>query len=102
MREKFNFKNVNMRKIMYAVISLVAALLLWMYVTNVQGDLTTQTFTGIKVVFEGENSLRESKNLIVTDIGSTSVRATIEGTYYALSRLEAADITAVASRRESA
>lgn len=95
MREKFNFKNVNMRKIMYAVISLVAALLLWMYVTNVQGDLTTQTFTGIKVVFEGENSLRESKNLIVTDIGATSVRATIEGTYYALSRLEAADITAV-------
>ena len=86
---------MNMRKVLYAVISLVAALLLWMYVTNVEGDLTTQTYTGIKVVFEGENSLRESKNLIVTNVGSTSVRATIQGSYYALSRLDAADITAV-------
>ncbi|MBR4953293.1 MAG: hypothetical protein IKZ30_02125 [Oscillospiraceae bacterium] len=95
MQNKFDFKNVNVRKVVYGVVSVVLALILWMYVTNVQGDLTTETFTGIKVVFEGENALRESKNLIVSNIGTTSVRATIEGTYYALSRLNAADITAV-------
>ena len=42
MQNKFDFKNVNVRKVVYGVVSVVLALILWMYVTNVQGDLTTE------------------------------------------------------------
>ena len=46
-------------KLFWIVFSLVASLLLWMYVTNIEGDEGTTTYYGIDVVFSGEENRKK-------------------------------------------
>ena len=90
-----NYKNNTSRKILKIIVSVICALLLWVYVTDTQGEDITVPFPGVKVVFEGENTMRESRGLIVSDAETTSVKVTLTGNRRTLSSLNAADLSVV-------
>lgn len=93
-KEKKNSRNTA-RKLPKIIFSVVCALLIWVYVTDTQGEDIDKTFQGVKVVFEGETTMRESRGLIVSDIENNSLRVTLTGNRRTVSALNAADLTAV-------
>lgn len=96
MNEK-EVKNKSSRtsKTLKIVFSVICAVLLWVYVTDTQGEDITVPFTGVKVVFEGENTMRESRGLIVSDAEINSAKVTVTGNRRTVSALNAADLSVV-------
>lgn len=92
MKNKPMIKNDAARAILLMVFSLLCAILLWIYVTDTQGDGTDRPFNGVKVVFEGESTMRESRGLIVSDVSTTSGRVTLHGSRRTLSSLKSTDL----------
>jgi len=88
-------KNFDYYRILIAVFALVCALFLWVYVTDLQGEPYEATFSGVKVVFEGEATLRETRGYVITDVSNTTVSVKIEGDRRVVLSLDAADLTAV-------
>lgn len=96
MNEKKSQSNDStLRIVLRIVFSLICSLLIWVYVTESVSTDIERPFPGVKVVFEGENAMRDSKGLIVSDTGDTSVKVTLSGTRRAVSSLDSADLTAV-------
>ena len=50
-----------------------------MYVTSVETDESKTTFRGVKVELVGEDILRDSKNLVVTDMDTSTVTVEVVG-----------------------
>ena len=82
-------------KMFWVLFSVLASILLWVYVTSVEGEEGTTTYYGIDVQFSGEDTLRASKGFIITDVSSTSVNVTLKGSRSVLAGLSADDLTAV-------
>lgn len=95
MASKFKFDKTTLQKVVMIVLSLICALLFWVYVTETEGEVYSDTFSGVKVVFEGETNMRDTKGLIINSIDSTSVRVKITGDRRIVANLDAADLTAV-------
>lgn len=76
------------------VLSVLCALLLWVYVTETRGEDITKTYPGVQVVFEGESSIRESRELIITESSHSSVSVTLTGNRRTLMNLVSSDMTA--------
>lgn len=81
-------------KIFWAVISLLASVLLWVYVTTTQGDVSEQTYEGVSVVFNGEDTLRETEGLVISNVSSETVNVRIRATRRELSKLTSSNISA--------
>lgn len=60
-------------KILYFVLSLLIAIVLWLYVDNEQGNSTTQTFSGIPIEFIGAEDTLPNRNLMLTGGGEATV-----------------------------
>lgn len=88
-------KQSTLQTVMYLVFSLVCALLIWVYVTESTGIETDRPFPGVSVVYEGENSMRESRGLIISERGATSARVTLSGNRRTISALDQADLRVV-------
>jgi len=95
MAEKFKTKDFNGRKFALVLLALLLSVIFWVYVTNQEGQEDDFTYTGVKVVLEGEANMRDSKGLIITSLDTTSMRVTVTGSPRVLAKLSAADITAV-------
>lgn len=80
-------------KVLWAAVSLLCALLLWVYVTDTEGDTYTDNFNNVQVVFVGEQTLKEQRGLIITDVENTSVNLTLRGDRRTISKLDASDLT---------
>ena len=76
------------------VISLLASLAIWVYITSVDSDEYKQTFRGVRVELVGEETLRESKGLVVTDLDTNSVTVDLVGPRRVIASLDADDIVA--------
>jgi len=72
-------KTITDSKLFWFIVSLLAALILWLYVTNTEGIPTEKTFHGVKVEFLGEDELHESSGLIVTGQDCSTVDLTLSG-----------------------
>lgn len=81
-------------RIFWAIISLLASILLWVYVTTTQGDVIEQTFEGVSVVFNGEDTLRENEGLVIANVSSNTVNVRIRATRRELSKLTSSNIVA--------
>ena len=79
----------------WMVLSLLAAILLWLYVTTTEGVEREITLSGVKIEFTGADALRESSGLIVTEQDRTSVNLTLRAPRRVLSKLSANNVTAV-------
>ena len=95
MDNKTNERNVTMRTVTLVIISLLASLLLWTYVTSTEKDDYTRQFNYIPVTFDGETTMREARSLVLTERGVNSVRISITGDRRTVSRLNEDDLKAV-------
>lgn len=79
----------------WAIVSILAALLLWTYVTSTEGVEMKTSLSGIKVEFLGAESMREANGLIVTEQDNTKLNVTLSGARRVLTKLNSSNVTAV-------
>ena len=95
MTEKFKNTNFNGQKLAWMILAIFLSIIFWVYVTNQDDQVQDFTYSGVKVVLDGETAMRDSRGLIITDIDTNSMRVTVTGSPRVLAKLSAADITAV-------
>lgn len=71
--------NEKANKALYMALSLVAAILFWLYVDNVQGNTVDQPFYSIPVEFIGQTDTLPSRNLMMVAGGDATVNIVISG-----------------------
>ena len=79
----------------WMVFSLVAAIMLWLYVTTTEGVEREMTLSGVKIEFTGAEAMRQSNGLVVTEQDRNTVNLTVRGTRRVLSKLSASNVSAV-------
>ena len=77
-------KNNTLRKLLdsqllWAIIALIVALAMWVYVTNQNADEFKRTFRAVRVEFVGEDILRQSRNMVITDPDYSTVTIEVVG-----------------------
>ena len=72
-------KKIYNSKAFWMIVSLLASLAIWVYVTSVETDEAKTTFRGVKVELVGEDILKDSKNLVVTDMDTSTVTVEVVG-----------------------
>ncbi len=77
------------------VVSFILAFLMWIYVTSTVTDEVTRTFTGVRLELSGENTLRDSKGLVITDVSTGNVNVSISGPRRVVASLNSGDLTAM-------
>ncbi len=81
-------------KIFWAVVSLLAALFIWVYVTGTQEEPIEKSFSNVEVVFIGEDTLQASRGYVINNISAETVSVKISGTRRNIGSLSAADVKA--------
>ena len=66
-------------KLFWVIIALLASLSLWVYVIGQDAEVYKQTFRGVKVELVGEDILLNSRNMVVTDLSTSTVTVEITG-----------------------
>ena len=94
MAKKTAINKITSSKLFWIIISVLASLFLWMYVTTTEGTEREKQFSGIQVEFIGEDVMRDSRGLIITNVENNSVSVTLSGNRRTLSNLDATSITA--------
>ena len=95
MKKKIIPSKIWSSKVFWAIVSLIASLMLWVYVTDTEGDTHTDTFNNIPVRFTGEQSLKEQRGLIITDVENTSVTLTLRGDRRTISQLDPSEMAVI-------
>lgn len=94
MAKKTVINKLGNSRILWIIVSVLVALLFWVYVTMNEGDDYRDTFD-IQVVFTGEDAMREAQGLIVTEKTRNTVSVTLKGSRREISKLKDSDIQAV-------
>ena len=66
-------------KAFWLIISLIVSMIIWVYVSSVETQEFKQTFRGVEVRLAGETLLRDSKNLVITDMDTSTVNIEVVG-----------------------
>jgi len=82
-------------KVLWVVVSLLASILLWVYVTTSEGDVIERTYEGVQVVFKGQETLLDKEGLVISNISSRTVSVRIRTTRREISKLSSSNIVAV-------
>ena len=94
MKKTSRMRSLYNNKIFWMVISLLASLAIWVYITSVDSDEYKQSFRGVRVQLVGEDVLRQSKGLVITDLDTNSVTVELVGPRRIIASLDSADIVA--------
>ena len=78
----------------WMIVSLLASLAIWVYVTSMQSTEFSQTFYGVEVELVGESTLRETKNMVITDLDTSTVTVRITGPRRIVAGLDPSDLKA--------
>ncbi|MEG0940285.1 MAG: CdaR family protein [Oscillospiraceae bacterium] len=81
-------------KIFLAAISLLASVLLWVYVTTTEGDVISETYDNIPVEFKGADTLRDKEGFIISNASANTVSITLKGTRRNIAKLSASELKA--------
>lgn len=76
---KANLSKLYNSKAFWAIISLICSIIIWVYVASVETEEFKQTFRGVHVQLVGETLLRNSKNLVITDMDTSTVTVEVVG-----------------------
>ncbi len=82
-------------RLFWAALSLLAAFLLWVYYTTNFATTTTVPFYDVEVVYSGEEAIRDSQNLVISQEDTETVDVTLTGSRRELAKLTSADLKAV-------
>lgn len=94
MSKKTILSKIGNSRVLWIIVSVAIAFLLWVYVTINEGEYT-ETFDGVQVVYSGEEAMREAQGLIVTELSRSNVSVTLKGSRREISKLRSSDIQAV-------
>jgi len=94
MKKTSKVKKIYDSKAFWVIVSLLVSLTFWVYVTSVESDVFKQTFRGVPVDIVNEDILRNSKNLVVTDLDTNTVTLEVIGPRRIVGALDATDIVA--------
>ena len=78
----------------WTVVSLLASFAIWIYVTSADNSDFRQTFRNVRVELVGEDTLRASRNLVVTDLDVGSVTVVISGPRRIVNPMDSDDLIA--------
>ena len=78
----------------WLIVSLLASVMIWVYVTGMESDVYSSTFRGVRVELVGEDTLRAKKNMVVTDLDTSTVTVVVSGPRRVVSSLSASDLVA--------
>ncbi len=81
-------------RIFWMVIALLASVTIWIYVTSAETEDFKTTFRNVRIEVVGEDALRNARNLIITDLNTSSVTVEITGPRRVVAPLEAEDLVA--------
>ncbi len=81
-------------KIFWIIVSLLTSLAMWVYVTSMQQNEFSKTFYGVEVELVGEDSLRNNKNMVITDLDTSTVTVKISGPRGIVASLSTSDLKA--------
>lgn len=76
---KTNIKKLYNSRAFWVIISLICSVIMWVYVASVESEEFKQTFRGVRVQLVGETLLRDSKNLVITDMDTSTVTVEVVG-----------------------
>lgn len=79
----------------WMIVSLLTSITLWVYVSSVDKEEITRTFRGVKVELEGEDILRDSRNMVVTDMDTNTVTVVLTGPRRIIGSWDSDSISAV-------
>lgn len=82
-------------RLFWAFLSVLVAFLIWVYYTNNYAASMSKTFYNVDVVYSGEEAMRDSQNLVVSQVDTEKVNVTLTGNRREISKLSAEDIKAV-------
>ena len=81
-------------RIVWLIISLLASLAIWIYVTSGETEDFKTTFRNVRIEIVGEDTLRTSRGLILTDLNTSSVTVEVVGPRRMLAPLDSDDLVA--------
>jgi Uncharacterized protein conserved in bacteria len=91
---KTNLNKLYNSKAFWVIISLICSIIIWVYVASVETEEFKQTFRGVRVQLAGETLLRDSKNLVITDMDTSTVTVEVVGPRRIVGSLDSDNITA--------
>lgn len=94
MKKKSPMKRIYDTKAFWIVISLLASIAIWIYITDIDKETWKTTFYGVRVELEGDDILRDSKGLVITDLDTNTVTVELEGPRRIVGSLSSADLVA--------
>lgn len=81
-------------RIFWMAVALLASVAIWIYVTSEETEDFKTTFRNVRIEVVGEEALRNARNLIITDLNTSSVTVEITGPRRVVAPLEAEDLVA--------
>ncbi len=87
-------KKIYNSSLFWILISLIASLIIWIYVTSIQSDEYHQIFRDVPVEFVGSDVLRNTKGMVITDAGVSTVTVEISGPRRVIASLASSDLVA--------
>ena len=95
MSKKSKINNIFAGHIFWILLSLVLAVLIWLYYTSNYAVSKTKTFYGVEVAFVGQDAMRDTLNMVVSDQDTTTVNVTLSGTRRDIDSISRDDLRAV-------
>lgn len=78
----------------WMIVSLLASLTIWVYVTSMKSDQYKLEFHDVPVELVGEDTLRDTKNMVITDLDTSTVSVTVVGPRRIVAGLSGTDLKA--------
>jgi YbbR domain-containing protein len=94
METRRTMKKLYNSRAFWMIVSLLASLILWIYVSSVDQEAMQITLRGVKVELVGEDVLRNSRNMVVTDMDTSTVTVVLEGPRRIIGSWDSDSITA--------
>ncbi len=91
---KKNAKKTLLHTVIPAILCVLGAFALWLYVMQTESPTYTETVAGIEVKLEGTDELTEKTGLSVYSGGGTTVNVVVSGKKSLISRLSSGDVGA--------
>jgi YbbR domain-containing protein len=91
---KTNIKKLYNSRAFWMIVSLICSVIMWVYVASVETEEFKQTFRGVRVQLVGETLLRDSKNLVITDMDTSTVTVEVVGPRRVVGSLDSDNISA--------
>ena len=76
---KTNLNKLYNSKAFWVIVSLILSIIIWVFVASQESEEFKQTFRGVRVQLVGETLLRDSKNLVITDMDTSTVTVEVVG-----------------------